>query len=69
MTEQTKGRYKDVAMNAQVNAVNWLPYETNPNPKFNSAVNVARETSNGPRSMSQGLAIVNRGGKQENGNF
>lgn len=59
MAEQTKGRCKDFAINAHVNAQYCLPYETNPIPKFNSAVKAASETSNGPRSMSQGLAIVN----------
>ncbi len=47
------------ATNKHVNALCCLPYETNPIPKFNSAVNVASENSDGPRSMSQGLAIVN----------
>lgn len=70
MAGQTKGRYKDSAINIYVNSCHiCLPCDTNPIPKFNSAANVASESSNGPRSMNQGLAIVNRGGKQENGNF
>lgn len=58
-TEQTKGRYKHLAINIHVNALYCLPTKPVQCTKFNSALNAASETSNGPRSMSQGLAIVN----------
>lgn len=60
---------KDFAINVDANSLYFLPYETTPIQKFNSAMNAVSEASNGPRSMSQCLAIVNWGGKQENGNF